>query len=54
MWKQSIFTDLYFIYKSSDTLDKTAHIKNNKWLIHDITLPTIKDNPNIQCPNENM
>lgn len=40
------------IYDSTSKLDKSEQIKNNKWLIYDITLPTIVDNPNIQCPNE--
>ena len=40
------------IYNSSVTVDKSEYIKNNKWLINDITLPKITDNTNIQCPNE--
>ena len=32
-------------------LDKSEIINSNKYINHDITLPFIKDNPNIKCPN---
>ena len=41
------------IYKVSfNKFDSSELINKNKYLIHDITLPKIIDNPNIQCPNE--
>ena len=40
------------VYNSNQHIDISEHIKNNKWLRYDITLPKIIDNPNIQCPNE--
>lgn len=41
------------IYSQSfGKLDKSEIINSNKHINHDITLPFIKDNPNIKCPNE--
>ena len=34
------------------TLDKSLIYNSNKYVTHDKTLPTIKDNININCPNE--
>ena len=33
------------------SIDLRETISQNKHLKEDITLPTIKDNPNIKCPN---
>ncbi len=31
--------------------DVSSIINSNKYITHDITLPEIKDNPNLKCPN---
>ncbi len=31
--------------------DNSEFINNNEYITHDITLPKIKNNPNIKCPN---
>tara|TARA_Y100001958_G_C21078352_1_gene435505 strand:- start:258 stop:635 length:378 start_codon:yes stop_codon:yes gene_type:complete len=33
--------------------DNSDYINNNKYISHDITLPKIKNNNNIKCPNIN-
>ena len=33
-------------------LDKSKIINSNKYISHDNTLPFIKNNPNIKCPNK--
>ena len=40
------------IYSNESNLDISEIINQNPNLIHDITLPSIKDNPNIICPNK--
>ena len=41
------------IYSSfSRGIDKSTLITENKYIHHDITLPNIKNNENIKCPNE--
>jgi len=40
------------IYNNQSDIDLSETINKNKNLIYDITLPNIKDNPNIKCPNE--
>ena len=34
-----------------EEFDVSSIINCNKYINHDITLPTIKDNPNLKCPN---
>lgn len=34
------------------TVDKSDVINTNPYICHDITIPTIEGNPNIQCKNE--
>ena len=36
----------------SKELDKSTLIIENKYIHHDVTLPNIKNNENIKCPNE--
>ena len=40
------------IYNNDYRIDLSQIINQNKYLEHDITLPTIENNPNIKCPNE--
>jgi DNA-directed RNA polymerase subunit M/transcription elongation factor TFIIS len=40
-----------YIYDDQMSIDLSETISQNKHLKEDITLPTIKDNPNIKCPN---
>ncbi len=40
------------IYSNEYNFNLNEVINSNKHLVDDITLPTIKDNPNINCPNE--
>jgi len=35
-----------------NSIDKSEIINSNKYINHDITLPIIKGNPNIKCPNK--
>ena len=37
--------------KDNGSLDKSESISNNMYITHDITLPSIKNNPNIKCRN---
>ena len=39
------------IYDNNLSIDLSKSIGQNKHLREDITLPSIKDNPNISCPN---
>jgi len=36
----------------TSTFDKTAVINRNKYITHDITLPSIKGNTNLTCKNK--
>jgi DNA-directed RNA polymerase II subunit RPB9 len=40
------------IYNNDFKIDISKTISQNKYLKEDITLPSIKDNINIKCPNE--
>ena len=40
-----------YIYDDQMSIDLSETISQNKHLKEDITLPTIKNNPNIKCPN---
>ena len=40
------------IYSNKYDIDLSDTINENKYLTEDNTLPTIINNPNIQCPNE--
>tara|TARA_Y100000996_G_C22470581_1_gene621927 strand:+ start:153 stop:515 length:363 start_codon:yes stop_codon:yes gene_type:complete len=40
------------IYNNEYSIDLSQIINQNQFLEYDITLPTIKDNHNIKCPNE--
>ena len=40
------------IYKNNFKLDNSETINNNKYLTYDNTLPVLKSNKNIKCPNE--
>ena len=40
------------IYTNESTIELSDIINTNKFLTEDVTLPIIKDNPNISCPNE--
>ena len=40
------------IYNNDYRIDLSQIINQNKYLEQDITLPTIENNPNIKCPNE--
>ena len=40
------------IYTNESTIELSDIINTNPYLTEDITLPVIKDNPNIKCPNE--
>ena len=52
--KTEPFTGTNFCIYSVDyvNLDKGEIINTNKYITHDKTLPSIKDNPNIRCPNK--
>ena len=39
------------IYDNQMSIDLSKTISQNKFLKEDVTLPSIKDNPNILCPN---
>mgnify|MGYP001226293593 FL=1 len=39
------------IYNNTYDIDLSETINSNQFLKEDVTLPTIKDNPNIKCPN---
>lgn len=39
------------IYNNTYEIDLSETINSNQFLKEDITLPVIKDNPNIKCPN---
>ena len=48
--------NLLFIYSDEEDKEKLylgckACVHKNEYTDHDITLPTIKNNPNIKCPN---
>lgn len=38
--------------QSFNVLNKSEVINSNKYINHDTTLPFIKNNPNIRCPNK--
>jgi hypothetical protein len=40
------------IYNNDYKIDLSQIINQNQYLEYDITLPTIKENQNISCPNE--
>ena len=40
------------IYNNQYEINLSETINQNKFLEHDITLPSIKNNQNIKCPNE--
>ena len=40
------------IYTNESTIELSDIINTNPYLTEDITLPVIKGNPNIKCPNE--
>lgn len=44
--------DTFCIYNNDYEIDLSQIISKNKYLEHDITLPSIKNNQNIKCPNE--
>jgi len=39
------------IYNNTYDIDLSETINTNQFLKDDVTLPTIKNNPNIKCPN---
>tara|TARA_Y100001970_G_C13837348_1_gene652737 strand:+ start:353 stop:706 length:354 start_codon:yes stop_codon:yes gene_type:complete len=39
--------------QSFNEIDKSEIINSNKYINHDITLPSINNNPNLKCPNSN-
>lgn len=43
--------DSEFVYKSDSTLDVSKIVNTNELLTSDITIPSIKNNPNIKCIN---
>lgn len=45
------FNSSQCIYSNESTIDLSDIINHNRHLKEDITLPIIKDNPNIKCPN---
>jgi DNA-directed RNA polymerase subunit M/transcription elongation factor TFIIS len=45
-------TDSKCIYSNEFSIDLSETINKNENLIYDITLPSIKNNPNIKCPNK--
>ena len=46
------YTDQKCIYSNESTTNLSDIINKNKYLDKDITLPSIKGNQNIQCPNK--
>ena len=46
------YTENKCIYSNEYEVDLSETINKNKFLHYDITLPSIKDNPNIKCPNQ--
>lgn len=45
------YNDSKCIYNNNYKIDLSETINQNQNLAEDITLPTIKNNPNIKCPN---
>ena len=45
-------SNMSFVYKSETDLDISNIISDNKNIVNDLTLPKIKDNPNIKCINK--
>jgi len=51
--KVKVSDDIRRIYtNTNDTVDKSEVINSNPYITHDITLPSIQNNPNIKCQNE--
>ena len=46
------YEDSKCIYNNDYKIDLSETINQNQNLVDDITLPTIRNNPNIKCPNE--
>ena len=40
------------VYENIDTIDSSKVFNTNKFLLFDKTLPTIKSNKNLRCPND--
>ena len=50
--KHELEEDIRLVYVNDNgLLDKSESIYNNMYITHDITLPSIKNNPNIKCRN---
>lgn len=45
------YEDSKCIYNNDYKIDLSETINQNQNLVDDITLPTIRNNPNIKCPN---
>ena len=52
-YKSNMDTTTRLVYTDDkDVIDKSVFINNNKYITHDITLPSITNNPNTTCKNE--
>ena len=49
-WKKD-YKETKYIYSNAFNIDLSETINQNKNLINDITLPSIKNNLNMKCPN---
>ena len=45
------YNDSKCIYNNNYKIDLSETINQNQNLVEDLTLPSIKNNPNIKCPN---
>ena len=53
LMKVKVNDNIRHIYtNTNDSVDKSEVINSNPYITHDITLPSIQNNPNIKCQNE--
>ena len=52
--QESIVEETFCVYSYDNSKIKRSNLLNtNKYLLHDVTLPKIQNNPNIKCVNKN-
>ena len=51
--QESIVEETFCVYSYDNSKIKRSNLLNtNEYLLHDVTLPKIQNNPNIKCPNK--
>ena len=51
---EEVSNELKQVYTNTNSnIDKSEIINSNPYITHDITIPSIKNNPNIKCQNKN-